>query len=86
MFGPTLKKWNSSREKILARWQWERETVTGRCNFLRAGGSFKAGERGAVRQGRDKSGDISHIVTAIWPHADLHEKSETELKAKIQLI
>ena len=53
---------------------------------MRAGGSFKAGERGAVRQGRDKSGDISHIVTAIWPHADLHEKSETELKAKIQLI
>ena len=52
--------------------------VTGRCNFLR--------RVGAVRQGRDKSGDISHIVTAIWPHADLHEKSETELKAKIQLI
>ena len=61
----------------MARWQWERETVTRRYNFLK---------RGAVRQGRDKSGDISHIVTAIWPHADLHEKSETELKTEIQLI
>ena len=80
----TFKKWNFDIE-ISERWDFG-EMAVGKRD-AGGGGVISWGGRGAVRQGRDKSGDISHIVTAIWPHADdLHEKSETELKTEIQLI